>query len=165
MRTEKQTLILSTLVVTFVFAVFFCYLAFTAGQDANWDFYNYHYYNAYAFLGDRFWYDIQPAQRQTFFSPFLDVPFYWLSQKLGILGASLVYAVFQSLQAPALFVLSYLLVKNSNVNWAASAWIALILAPIFQCAVKRRHFSVGEIPTRQLSFQPVAIGTVMEVTK
>ena len=34
-----------------------------------------------------------------------------------------------------------------------------------QCAVKRRVLSVGEIPTRQLSFQPVAIGTVVEVTK
>lgn len=30
---------------------------------------------------------------------------------------------------------------------------------------ERRHSSVGEIPTRQVSFQPVAIGTVMEVTK
>jgi len=29
----------------------------------------------------------------------------------------------------------------------------------------RRDFSVGEIPTRQLSFRPVAIGTVVEVTK
>ena len=29
----------------------------------------------------------------------------------------------------------------------------------------RRVLSVGETPTRQLSFQPVAIGTVVEVTK
>jgi len=39
------------------------------------------------------------------------------------------------------------------------------LACIIQCAVQRRHFSVGENPTRQVSFQPVAIGTVVEVTK
>ena len=30
---------------------------------------------------------------------------------------------------------------------------------------ERRVLSVGEIPTRQQSFQPVAIGTVVEVTK
>ena len=30
---------------------------------------------------------------------------------------------------------------------------------------ERRVLSVGEIPTRQLSFQPVAIGTVVEETK
>jgi hypothetical protein len=34
-----------------------------------------------------------------------------------------------------------------------------------QCAVKRRVLSVGEIPTRQLSLQPVAIGAAVEVTK
>ena len=39
------------------------------------------------------------------------------------------------------------------------------LARIHQCAVKRRGSSVGEIPTRQLSLQPVAIGVAAEVTK
>ena len=38
------------------------------------------------------------------------------------------------------------------------------LARIMQCAVKRRRFSVGAKPTRQLSLQPVAIGAVEEVT-
>jgi HPt (histidine-containing phosphotransfer) domain-containing protein len=33
------------------------------------------------------------------------------------------------------------------------------------CAVQRRMSSVGVIPTRQLSLQPVAIGATMEVTK
>src|ERR1700678_3061092 len=32
------------------------------------------------------------------------------------------------------------------------------------CAVQRRRSSVGAIPTRQLSFQPVAIETIGEVT-
>ena len=39
------------------------------------------------------------------------------------------------------------------------------VGPDSSCAVQRRHSPVGEIPTRQLSFQPVAIGTVMEATK
>ena len=39
------------------------------------------------------------------------------------------------------------------------------LARIFSVRRARRVLSVGEIPTRQLSFQPVAIGTVVEVTK
>ena len=38
------------------------------------------------------------------------------------------------------------------------------LARIMQCAVKRRRFSVGAKPTRQLSLQPVAIGAVEEAT-
>jgi len=39
------------------------------------------------------------------------------------------------------------------------------LARIFQCAVERRRSLVGAKPTRQLSFQPVAIGAGVEVTK
>jgi hypothetical protein len=130
MRTEKQTLLFSALAITSVFAVLFCYLAFAAGQDANWDFYNYHYYNAYAFLNERFWYDIQAAQRQTFLSPFLDIPFYWLTEKYGILSASLATAIFQSLQAPALFILSYCLVKGSGFRQSSSIWISLTLTII-----------------------------------
>jgi len=34
-----------------------------------------------------------------------------------------------------------------------------------QCAVQRRGFSVCEIPTRQLSLQPVATGAIVEGTK
>ena len=39
-----------------------------------------------------------------------------------------------------------------------------LLARIIQCAVKRRRFSVGAKPIRQLSLQPVAIGAVEEAT-
>ena len=48
------------------------------GQDITWDLRNYHYYNPYAFLHDRMGYDIAPAQLQSFFSPYLDIPFYLL---------------------------------------------------------------------------------------
>jgi hypothetical protein len=41
----------------------------------------------------------------------------------------------------------------------------LEIANQFLCAVQRRRSSVGANPTRQLSFQPVAIGAVVEVTK
>ena len=36
---------------------------------------------------------------------------------------------------------------------------------LFQCAVERCGFSVGEIFTRQLTIQPVATGAIAEVTK
>ena len=40
-----------------------------------------------------------------------------------------------------------------------------MLNPEISARRERRVLSVGEIPTWQLSFQPVAIGTVVEVTK
>ncbi len=41
---------------------------------------------------------------------------------------------------------------------------ALALARISQCAVQRCTAPVGANPTRQMSFQPVASGTAVEVT-
>jgi hypothetical protein len=45
-------------------------------QDSSWDLLNYHYYNAWAFVHGRHGVDWAPAQLQTFYSPFLDLPFY-----------------------------------------------------------------------------------------
>ncbi len=45
-------------------------------QDSNWDLLNYHYYNAWAFVHGRHGIDWAPAQLQSFYSPFLDLPFY-----------------------------------------------------------------------------------------
>ena len=54
-------------------------LALALGQDANWDLRNYHYYNAFAFLNDRYGQDILPSQTPYFYNPLLDVPFYLLA--------------------------------------------------------------------------------------
>ena len=40
-----------------------------------------------------------------------------------------------------------------------------MLARFVMCAVQRHGFPAGANPARQLSFQPVAIGAVVEVTK
>jgi len=45
-------------------------------QDGSWDLLNYHYYNAWAFVQGRHGLDWAPAQLQSFYSPFLDLPFY-----------------------------------------------------------------------------------------
>ena len=46
--------------------------------NANrWDFANYHYYNAFAFLHDRLNYDIVPASINTFFNPLIELPLYF----------------------------------------------------------------------------------------
>jgi hypothetical protein len=46
------------------------------GQDGNWDLQNYHFYNAWAFMHDRVGKDLAPAQAQSFYPPFLDLPFH-----------------------------------------------------------------------------------------
>jgi hypothetical protein len=53
--------------------------AIAAGQDANWDLLNYHFYNPWAWLHGRYGDDIAPAGLQTFHNPLVDVPFYLLA--------------------------------------------------------------------------------------
>lgn len=49
------------------------------GQDANWDFQNYHWYNAHAFFNGKIGFDLAPGQFQTYFNPTLDLPYYLLA--------------------------------------------------------------------------------------
>lgn len=49
------------------------------GQDNNWDLKNYHVYNPWALLNDRAGIDFFAAGVQTYFSPFLDLPYYMLA--------------------------------------------------------------------------------------
>lgn len=47
------------------------------------DFFNYHYYNVWAFFNDRNDIDVAPAFINTFFSPFADIPVYGLINALN----------------------------------------------------------------------------------
>jgi hypothetical protein len=49
--------------------------------------------------------------------------------------------------------------------WIHGAAFSLWVAFYILCAVRRHGLSVGANPTRQLSFQPVAIGAAVEATK
>lgn len=53
-------------------------LAVALGKDTGWDFRNYHWYDAYAFLNGRMGFDVAVAHHATYYNPLLDVPFYWL---------------------------------------------------------------------------------------
>lgn len=48
------------------------------GQDVNFDLKNYHLYNGYAFLTNRLFHDLAPAQLQTYLNPILDIIYYRL---------------------------------------------------------------------------------------
>ncbi len=64
------------------------------GEDRAWDFRNYHWYIPYAFLKNRFGFDVAVAHQATYYNPLLDIPFYWIATHahswiaLGVLGAA-----------------------------------------------------------------------------
>lgn len=81
-------------VVVLIFGVVgFGVVAVRLGQDANWDFKNYHFYNGYAYLTGRYARDIGPGQLQTFLNPVMDAATYlvtaWLPPRAFgfVLGA------------------------------------------------------------------------------
>ena len=60
-----------------VYVAFAAALGWQLGQDANWDLRNYHFYNVFMWLTDRFERDIHAAGIQTFLNPLLDLPLYF----------------------------------------------------------------------------------------
>jgi len=59
-----------------------CAASLYLGQDGNYDLRNYHIYNAWALLTGRWSQDIFAAGGQTYFSPYLDVPYYLVARAL-----------------------------------------------------------------------------------
>ncbi len=52
------------------------------GEDANWDWQNYHDYNVWALINGRYAIDVAPAGFQTYFNPLVYYPVYWLRHLL-----------------------------------------------------------------------------------
>lgn len=89
-------------------------LALALGQDANWDLRNYHFYNAYAFLNNRYAMDLLPSQTPYFYNPLLDVPFFVLATHAPAKVAGFALGFVQGLNFILLFALAHaaLIVPN-----------------------------------------------------
>ena len=63
--------------VLFVMLILGMTLSICCSFEMNWDFANYHYYNAFAFMHHRLNFDIVPASVNTFFNPLIEMPLYF----------------------------------------------------------------------------------------
>jgi len=99
------------------------------GQDANWDLKNYHIYNAYALLHSRLGYDIAPAQLQSYYNPFLDVPYFLMAVQFQ--WAPRIVAFLQGtyfgLAAYFLFRIALIVIRQLTGNGKHSIALALVL--------------------------------------
>lgn len=103
-------------------------LAIALGQDANWDLRNYHYYNAYAFLTDRYAQDLLPAQTPSFYNPTLDLPFFWLATHVPARIAGFALGFVQGLNLCLLFIIAHtvLIVPNPRHKVFVCAGLATL---------------------------------------
>lgn len=108
--------------------VLFGFLALALGQDANWDLRNYHYYNAYAFLNDRYAQDLLPSQTPYFYNPTMDVPFYLMATHLPARAVGFILGAVQGLNFILLFIIAHavLIVPNARQKVIVCAILATL---------------------------------------
>lgn len=88
--------------------------------DFFWDFMNYHYYNAFAFLNNRLNYDIVLASINTFFNPLMDIPLYIMIQHLNDYPG-IIYGI----QGLYYGVCLFFLIKICGLIWNNYSWYGL----------------------------------------
>ena len=109
-------------------AICFALLALRLGQDASWDLQNYHFYNPHALLTGRLFWDIQPAMRQTYFNPALDVPFYLLATSTSPRVTAVALAVVQSLTLALTYLVARRVLRDADIAAPSQVLLAGALA-------------------------------------
>lgn len=110
------------------------------GQDRNWDLLNYHLYNPLALWEGRPL-DVVPAQLQSWYSPFLDLPAYWLATS-PVSG----YWVALWLSLPAMLALGLLwrIVVEATAGWPlAQRWMSVVIVVAMAASASAGSASLG----------------------
>lgn len=97
--------------------------ALSAGLDANWDFLNYHYWSVYALFEGRAFYDIAPAQVQSWLNPIVYVPVYLAIELLPPAVATVVMAVFAGFNGLLLYLLA---IKVADHHRGLGLWVVVV---------------------------------------
>jgi hypothetical protein len=98
------------------------------GKDKGWDFLNYHWYDAYAFLHARLGFDVAVAHHATYFNPLIHLPFYWLATAVASWLALFYVGALQGLN-----ILPLYMIARSALIPPDSRWLAAALALIGLC--------------------------------
>jgi hypothetical protein len=97
-----------------------------AGEDANWDWQNYHEYNVWAVLHGRYAIDVLPAGFQSYFNPVVYLPVYTLRHLLPPPFGMAIMGAIHALNLALIVVFSRVLLREqaSTVAVAAAVLIA-----------------------------------------
>lgn len=129
------------------------------GKDAGWDFLNYHWYDAYAFLHARLGFDVAVAHHATYFNPLIHLPFYWLATA-GTSWLALFYiGALHGLNVLPLYLLARSALMPPDNRWLAAA---LALAGLFGSTVLSM---IGRTSYDSVLSVPVLAGLALMVIK
>jgi hypothetical protein len=99
----------------------FGWISILLGEDASWDFRNYHWYDAYAFLHARLGFDVAVAHHATYYNPLVHLPFYWLVSAGPAWLAPFYVGALQGLNILPLYLLARSALIPSDNRWLAAA--------------------------------------------
>lgn len=107
MKIKIEHLLANSAFVCFLFLMLGGFISSLLQYEALWDFVNYHYYNAWAFVNNRFNQDVLMAGINGFFNPLPDLPLYFLIEFFNPYPALISFV--QGLWFGALLYVVYLL--------------------------------------------------------
>jgi hypothetical protein len=98
-----------------------------AGEDINWDWQNYHEYNAFALLNGRYAEDVAPAGIQTFLNPLAYVPAYLLRHYVDAPWWGMMLGALHGLNLALIYWFSRAVLGRATQGWATeivgSLWL------------------------------------------
>ena len=110
-------------------------VAISLGKDVNWDLRNYHFYNGFAFIKGVSFYNVVPAQVQSFFNPLQDVFYYFLISHFPPKIAGFSIGFFQGCNYLFLFFITGLFLSSFagrfRFLWALFLPCVALYTPIF----------------------------------
>lgn len=131
-----------------LFTALACIMGACLRFEQWFDFFNYHYYNAYAFLNNRLGYDIIPAFVNTFFSPFIELPSYFLVNLLN--EHPVIYSVVMAVPYGFLLFITFKIIcmyfDTDGLNGKILAGTALFLSISGENTFSQISTTTHEIP-------------------
>jgi hypothetical protein len=129
--------------------------AWFAGEDANWDWQNYHEYNAWALLTGRYGYDVVPAGLQTYFNPIVYLPVYLLRHAVAAPYGGVIMGAVHGLNLALVYALTRtLLGRAAN---AATLAASVLIAATGAMTVSEVGTSLADV----LTALPVVAGIIV----
>jgi len=96
-----------------------------AGEDINWDWQNYHEYNAFALIHGRYDQDVAPAGIQTFLNPLAYLPAYLLRHHVAAPSWGMMLGAIHGLNLALIYWISRLVLSNAAGGWTLAASVVI----------------------------------------
>jgi hypothetical protein len=129
-----------------------------AGEDTNWDWQNYHEYNVWAVLHDRYGIDVLPAGFQTWFNPAVYFPVYWLRHMVPAPWGFVAIGAVHGLNLALVYGLTRALLQHSARSAAVAG--SIVIAACGPMTLSELGTSFADI----LTALPIVAGLILIVS-